>query len=122
MKSESLEPVSQVTQLDLRDNCLDSLDLSSICNLETLHVQRNQLGTLALSGFTLRMLHASSNRESNTVAAAVVARLSVCLCVQALLPCDEHTHTNGPDVSLLISAFICPQALQQSTSIPSLTN
>ncbi|XP_040891787.1 PH domain leucine-rich repeat-containing protein phosphatase 2 [Toxotes jaculatrix] len=62
VKSESLEAVSQVTQLDLRNNCLDSLDLSSICNLETLHCQRNQLGTLTLSGFTLRMLHASSNR------------------------------------------------------------
>ncbi|KAI3377129.1 hypothetical protein L3Q82_000322 [Scortum barcoo] len=62
VKSENLEAVSQVTQLDLRDNCLDSLDLSSVCNLETLHCQRNQLGTLTLSGFTLRMLHASSNR------------------------------------------------------------
>lgn len=62
VKSESLEAVSQVTQLDLRDNCLGSLDLSSVCNLETLHCQRNQLGTLTLSGFTLRMLHASSNR------------------------------------------------------------
>ncbi|XP_039985985.1 PH domain leucine-rich repeat-containing protein phosphatase 2 isoform X1 [Xiphias gladius] len=61
VKSENLEAVSQVTQLDIRDNCLDSLDLSSICNLETLHCQRNQLGTLTLSGFTLRMLHASSN-------------------------------------------------------------
>ncbi|KAM9861405.1 PH domain leucine-rich repeat-containing protein phosphatase 2 [Aulostomus maculatus] len=66
VKSESLEAVNQVTQLDFRDNCLDSLDLSSVCNLETLHCQRNQLGTLTLSGFTLRMLHASSNRL-NTV-------------------------------------------------------
>ncbi|XP_060894430.1 PH domain leucine-rich repeat-containing protein phosphatase 2 isoform X1 [Labrus mixtus] len=62
VKAENTEAVSQVTQLDLRDNCLDSLDLSSICNLETLHCQRNQLGTLTLSGFTLRMLNASSNR------------------------------------------------------------
>ncbi|XP_023262152.1 PH domain leucine-rich repeat-containing protein phosphatase 2 [Seriola lalandi dorsalis] len=62
VKSDSPDAVSQVTQLDLRDNCLDSLDLSSICNLETLHCQRNQLGTITLSGFTLRMLHASSNR------------------------------------------------------------
>ncbi|XP_051795561.1 PH domain leucine-rich repeat-containing protein phosphatase 2 isoform X1 [Acanthochromis polyacanthus] len=62
VKSENLEAVNQVTQLDLRDNCLDSLDLSSVCNLENLHCQRNQLGTLTLSGFTLRMLHASSNR------------------------------------------------------------
>ncbi|XP_069029757.1 PH domain leucine-rich repeat-containing protein phosphatase 2 isoform X2 [Embiotoca jacksoni] len=62
VKSENLEAVSQVTQLDIRDNCLDSLDLSSVCNLETLHCQRNQLGTLTLSGFTLRMLHTGSNR------------------------------------------------------------
>ncbi|XP_053177307.1 PH domain leucine-rich repeat-containing protein phosphatase 2 [Scomber japonicus] len=62
VKSESLEAVNQVTQLDLRDNCLDTLDLSCVCNLETLHCQRNQLGTLTLSGFTLRMFHASSNR------------------------------------------------------------
>ncbi|KAF3686428.1 PH domain leucine-rich repeat-containing protein phosphatase 2 [Channa argus] len=62
VKSDGPEAVSQVTHLDLRDNRLDSLDLSSICNLETLHCQRNQLGTLTLSGFTLRMLYASSNR------------------------------------------------------------
>ncbi|KAM9764852.1 PH domain leucine-rich repeat-containing protein phosphatase 2 isoform 1-T1 [Menidia menidia] len=62
VKSENLEAVTQVTQLDLRDNRLDSLDLSSVCNLEALYCQRNQLGTLTLSGFTLRMLHASSNR------------------------------------------------------------
>ncbi|KAM4592668.1 PH domain leucine-rich repeat-containing protein phosphatase 2 [Odontesthes bonariensis] len=62
VKSESLEAVTQLTQLDVRDNRLDSLDLSSVCNLEALHCQRNQLGTLTLSGFTLRMLHGSSNR------------------------------------------------------------
>ncbi|RVE74587.1 hypothetical protein OJAV_G00023030 [Oryzias javanicus] len=62
VKSEVLTGMSQVTQLDLRDNLLDSADLSSMCNLETLHCQRNQLGTLTLSGFTLRTLHASSNR------------------------------------------------------------
>ncbi|KAF3832630.1 hypothetical protein F7725_026295 [Dissostichus mawsoni] len=61
VKSESQEAVNQVTQLDLRDNRLDSLDLSSVCNLETLHCERNQLGTLTLSGSTLRMLHAGSN-------------------------------------------------------------
>ncbi|KAK5915314.1 hypothetical protein CesoFtcFv8_000916 [Champsocephalus esox] len=61
VNSESPEAVNQVTQLDLRDNRLDSLDLSSVCNLETLHCERNQLGTLTLSGSTLRMLHAGSN-------------------------------------------------------------
>ncbi|XP_072321920.1 PH domain leucine-rich repeat-containing protein phosphatase 2 [Eucyclogobius newberryi] len=62
VKSDSLKALSQVTQLDLRDNRLASLDLSSVSNLEILHCQRNQLGMLTLSGFTLRMLNASSNR------------------------------------------------------------
>ncbi|KAJ8247340.1 hypothetical protein GJAV_G00245170 [Gymnothorax javanicus] len=60
--SEGLEAVKQVTYLDLRDNRLDCLDLSSACNLETLHCQRNHLGALTLSGFTLRTLCASNNR------------------------------------------------------------
>lgn len=50
--------------MDLRDNCLDTLDLSSVSNLEALHCQRNQLGSLALSGFTLRTINVSGNRES----------------------------------------------------------
>ncbi|XP_066504233.1 PH domain leucine-rich repeat-containing protein phosphatase 2 [Hoplias malabaricus] len=62
VKSETLEPVKQLTHLDLRDNRLTSLDLSAACNLETLHCQRNQLGVLSLSGFTLRTLHANNNR------------------------------------------------------------
>ncbi|CAL9701878.1 unnamed protein product [Knipowitschia caucasica] len=62
VKSDMLEAVSQVTQLDLRDNHLASLDLSSVSNLEILHCQRNQLGMLTLSGFTLRMLNGSNNR------------------------------------------------------------
>ncbi|XP_061883998.1 PH domain leucine-rich repeat-containing protein phosphatase 2 [Entelurus aequoreus] len=64
LKSESPEAVNQLTNLDLRDNCLDSLDLTSVCNLETLNCQRNQLRALTVSGFTLRMLHASCNRLS----------------------------------------------------------
>uniref|UniRef100_A0A673J577 PH domain leucine-rich repeat-containing protein phosphatase 2 n=1 Tax=Sinocyclocheilus rhinocerous TaxID=307959 RepID=A0A673J577_9TELE len=62
VKSEILEPVKHLTQLDLRDNQLTSLDLSSVCSLETLQCQRNQLGALTLSGFTLRTLHTSDNR------------------------------------------------------------
>ncbi|XP_026863257.2 PH domain leucine-rich repeat-containing protein phosphatase 2 isoform X2 [Electrophorus electricus] len=64
VKSETLESMKQLTQLDVRDNRLDMLDLSSACNLETLHCQRNQLGALTLSGFALRTLHAGSNRLS----------------------------------------------------------
>lgn len=62
VNSETLEPIKHLIQLDLRDNQLTSLDLSSTCNLETLHCQRNQLGSLTLSGFTLRTLHANNNR------------------------------------------------------------
>uniref|UniRef100_A0A9J7ZQK3 PH domain leucine-rich repeat-containing protein phosphatase 2 n=1 Tax=Cyprinus carpio carpio TaxID=630221 RepID=A0A9J7ZQK3_CYPCA len=62
VKSEILEPVKHLTQLDLRDNQLTFLDLSSACSLETLQCQRNQLGALTLSGFTLRTLHARDNR------------------------------------------------------------
>ncbi|XP_052006771.1 PH domain leucine-rich repeat-containing protein phosphatase 2-like [Xyrauchen texanus] len=62
VKSETLEPVKHLTQLDLRDNQLSSLDLSSVCSLETLQCQRNQLGALTLSGFSLRTLHTNNNR------------------------------------------------------------
>lgn len=62
VKSDNLKAVIQVTQLDLRDNLLTSLDLSSLSNLEMLHCQRNQLGMLTLSGFALRMLNANTNR------------------------------------------------------------
>ncbi|XP_077420365.1 PH domain leucine-rich repeat-containing protein phosphatase 2 [Vanacampus margaritifer] len=64
VKSESPESVTQLTHLDLRDNCLDSLDLTSVCSLETLNCQRNQLRTLTVGGLALRMLHAGSNRLS----------------------------------------------------------
>ncbi|MBN3306300.1 PHLP2 phosphatase, partial [Amia calva] len=59
--SEGLEAVKQVTHMDLRDNRLSMLDLSSACSLETLYCQRNSLGALTLSGFTLRALHAGLN-------------------------------------------------------------
>ncbi|KAM6980163.1 PH domain leucine-rich repeat-containing protein phosphatase 2 [Aplochiton taeniatus] len=62
VRSESLEAVRHLTQLDVRDNRLASLDLSAACSLETLHCQRNRLGALTLSGFALRTLHAGSNR------------------------------------------------------------
>ncbi|XP_059927962.1 PH domain leucine-rich repeat-containing protein phosphatase 2 [Gadus macrocephalus] len=60
--SESPEVIGHVTQLDLRDNGLASLDLSPLGSLETLHCQRNRLQTLTLSGLGLRTLQAASNR------------------------------------------------------------
>ncbi|XP_053369723.1 PH domain leucine-rich repeat-containing protein phosphatase 2 [Clarias gariepinus] len=64
VKSETLEPIKQLIQLDLRDNRLTELDLSAACNLDTLHCERNQLEALTLSGFTLRSLYANNNRLS----------------------------------------------------------
>lgn len=101
MKNDSLEVVSQVTHMDLRDNCLDSLDLSSVSNLETLHCQRNQLGALTLSGFTLRTLNASSNREWSKV---LTIPRSFTRCFGA--------HTSAlADAQLLTTVLFIPQDL-----------
>ncbi|KAK2085403.1 PH domain leucine-rich repeat-containing protein phosphatase 2 [Saguinus oedipus] len=62
MVVENLEGNKYITHLDLRDNRLTDLDLSSLCSLEQLHCERNQLRELTLSGFSLRTLYASSNR------------------------------------------------------------
>ncbi|KAM7058127.1 PH domain leucine-rich repeat-containing protein phosphatase 2 isoform 3-T3 [Molossus nigricans] len=59
---ENLEGNKYITHMDLRDNQLTDLDLSSLCSLEQLHCERNQLRELTLSGFSLRTLYASSNR------------------------------------------------------------
>uniref|UniRef100_A0A2I3N220 PH domain leucine-rich repeat-containing protein phosphatase 2 n=2 Tax=Papio anubis TaxID=9555 RepID=A0A2I3N220_PAPAN len=62
MVIENLEGNKHITHVDLRDNRLTDLDLSSLCSLEQLHCERNQLRELTLSGFSLRTLYASSNR------------------------------------------------------------
>ncbi|MBN3270642.1 PHLP2 phosphatase, partial [Polyodon spathula] len=59
--SGGVEALKHITHMDLRDNRLSALDLSSVCSLEQLHCQRNSLGALTLSGFTLRALHTSAN-------------------------------------------------------------
>lgn len=63
MVVENLEANKYITHMDLRDNQLADLDLSSLCNLEQLHCERNQLRELTLSGFSLRTLYAGSNSE-----------------------------------------------------------
>lgn len=63
---ENLEGNKYITHMDLRDNQLTDLDLSSLCNLEQLHCERNQLRELTLSGFSLRTLYANSNSEFST--------------------------------------------------------
>nr|XP_012292903.1 PH domain leucine-rich repeat-containing protein phosphatase 2 isoform X2 [Aotus nancymaae] len=62
MVVENLEGNKYITHVDLRDNRLTDLDLSSLCSLEQLHCERNQLRELTLSGFSLRTLYATSNR------------------------------------------------------------
>lgn len=47
--------------MDLRDNQLTDLDLSSLGSLEQLHCERNKLKELTLSGFSLRALYANNN-------------------------------------------------------------
>ncbi|XP_073534762.1 PH domain leucine-rich repeat-containing protein phosphatase 1 [Phyllobates terribilis] len=50
-----------VTQLDLRDNKMTDLDVTSLSNLEVLHCERNHLTSLKISGYYLKALYTSSN-------------------------------------------------------------
>ncbi|POI34732.1 hypothetical protein CIB84_001515 [Bambusicola thoracicus] len=59
--ADTLEGNKSVTYIDLRDNQLTDLDLSSLGSLEQLHCERNKLKELTLSGFSLRALFASNN-------------------------------------------------------------
>ncbi|TRY87867.1 hypothetical protein DNTS_008919 [Danionella cerebrum] len=53
--SGTLEPLKHLLQLDVRNNHLTSLDLSSISSLETLQCQRNQLNSLTLNLSTVNI-------------------------------------------------------------------
>uniref|UniRef100_A0A8C9N401 PH domain leucine-rich repeat-containing protein phosphatase 2 n=1 Tax=Serinus canaria TaxID=9135 RepID=A0A8C9N401_SERCA len=59
--ADTLEGNKSVAYMDLRDNQMTDLDLSSLVSLEQLHCERNKLRELTLSGFSLRALYASSN-------------------------------------------------------------
>ncbi|XP_074438653.1 PH domain leucine-rich repeat-containing protein phosphatase 2 isoform X2 [Larus michahellis] len=59
--ADTLEGNKSVTYMDLRDNQMTDLDLSSLGSLEQLHCERNKLKELTLSGFSLRALYANSN-------------------------------------------------------------
>lgn len=50
-----------ITQLDLRDNSMTELDVTTLSNLEVLHCERNHLTSLKMSGYYLKALYASSN-------------------------------------------------------------
>ncbi|NXE26892.1 PHLP2 phosphatase, partial [Ardeotis kori] len=59
--TDTLEGNKSVTYMDLRDNQMTNLDLSSLGSLEQLHCERNKLKELTLSGFSLRALYANNN-------------------------------------------------------------
>ncbi|XP_068883355.1 PH domain leucine-rich repeat-containing protein phosphatase 2 isoform X2 [Aphelocoma coerulescens] len=59
--ADTLERNKSVAYMDLRDNQMTDLDLSSLVSLEQLHCERNKLRELTLSGFSLRALYANSN-------------------------------------------------------------
>ncbi|KAL8182607.1 UNVERIFIED_CONTAM: PH domain leucine-rich repeat-containing protein phosphatase 1 [Gekko kuhli] len=59
--SDNSDFLHHVTQLDLRDNKLGSLDATIFNNVEILHCERNQLVTLKISGYLLKALYATSN-------------------------------------------------------------
>uniref|UniRef100_A0A673VDD1 PH domain leucine-rich repeat-containing protein phosphatase 2 n=1 Tax=Suricata suricatta TaxID=37032 RepID=A0A673VDD1_SURSU len=84
---ENLEGNKYITHMDLRDNHLADLDLSSLCSLEQLHCERNQLRELALSGFSLRTLRASSNRLTAVNVYPVPSQLTSLELSRNLLEC-----------------------------------
>ncbi|XP_014745004.1 PREDICTED: PH domain leucine-rich repeat-containing protein phosphatase 2 [Sturnus vulgaris] len=59
--ADTLQGNKSVAYMDLRDNQMTDLDLSSLVSLEQLHCERNKLRELTLSGFSLRALYANSN-------------------------------------------------------------
>lgn len=59
--ADTLEENKSLAYMDLRDNQMTDLDLSSLVSLEQLHCERNKLRELTLSGFSLRALYANSN-------------------------------------------------------------
>uniref|UniRef100_A0A8C7AKG3 PH domain leucine-rich repeat-containing protein phosphatase 2 n=1 Tax=Neovison vison TaxID=452646 RepID=A0A8C7AKG3_NEOVI len=85
--TENLEGNKYITHIDLRDNQLSDLDLSSLCSLEQLHCERNQLRELTLSGFSLRTLYASSNRLTAVNVYPVPSQLTSLELSRNLLEC-----------------------------------
>ncbi|XP_025776444.1 PH domain leucine-rich repeat-containing protein phosphatase 2 isoform X2 [Puma concolor] len=85
--TENLEGNKYITHMDLRDNQLADLDLNSLCSLEQLHCERNQLRELTLSGFSLRNLYASSNRLTAVNVYPVPSQLTSLELSRNLLEC-----------------------------------
>lgn len=90
--ADTLEGNKSVTYMDLRDNQMTDLDLSSLGSLEQLHCERNKLKELTLSGFSLRALYANSNC------------MSLCL---LHLPSSTHTWNIYPGVTVVRLYVMC---------------
>uniref|UniRef100_A0A4W2CW26 PH domain leucine-rich repeat-containing protein phosphatase 2 n=2 Tax=Bos TaxID=9903 RepID=A0A4W2CW26_BOBOX len=98
---ENLEGNKYITHMDLRDNRLTDLDLSSLCNLEQLHCERNQLRELTLSGFSLRTLYANSNRLTTVNVYPVPSLLTSLELSRNLLECVPDWACEAKKIEIL---------------------
>ncbi|KAI1901335.1 hypothetical protein AGOR_G00033250 [Albula goreensis] len=73
---EEADFLRHVTQLDLRDNVLQDLDVSIFPRLEVLHCERNSLTSLLLRGGPLKALYASANELCQLEVSSVPCNLT----------------------------------------------
>uniref|UniRef100_A0A8C8Z537 PH domain leucine-rich repeat-containing protein phosphatase 2 n=1 Tax=Prolemur simus TaxID=1328070 RepID=A0A8C8Z537_PROSS len=102
---ENLEGNKYITHMDLRDNQLTDLDLSSLCGLEQLHCERNQLRELTLSGFSLRTLYASSNRLTAVNVYPVPSLLTSLELSRNLLECVPDWACDSKKIEILDMSY-----------------
>ncbi|XP_060041197.1 PH domain leucine-rich repeat-containing protein phosphatase 2 isoform X2 [Erinaceus europaeus] len=103
--AENLEGNKYITHMDLRDNHLTDLDLSSLCSLEQLHCERNQLRELTLSGFSLRTLYANSNRLTAVNVYPVPSLLSSLELSRNLLECVPDWACEAKKIEILDMSY-----------------
>ncbi|XP_069312466.1 PH domain leucine-rich repeat-containing protein phosphatase 2 isoform X2 [Eulemur rufifrons] len=102
---ENLEGNKYITHMDLRDNQLTDLDLSSLCGLEQLHCERNQLRELTLSGFSLRTLYASTNRLTAVNVYPVPSLLTSLELSRNLLECVPDWACDSKKIEILDMSY-----------------
>ncbi|XP_006878692.1 PREDICTED: PH domain leucine-rich repeat-containing protein phosphatase 2 isoform X2 [Elephantulus edwardii] len=108
--TENLEGNKYITHMDLRDNQLTDLDLSSLCSLEQLHCERNQLRELTLSGFSLRTLYANSNRLTAVNVYPVPRQLTSLELARNLLECVPDWACEAKKIEILdVSHNLLPE-------------
>uniref|UniRef100_A0A5F5PP88 PH domain leucine-rich repeat-containing protein phosphatase 2 n=1 Tax=Equus caballus TaxID=9796 RepID=A0A5F5PP88_HORSE len=105
MVIENLEGNKYITHMDLRDNQLTDLDLSSLCSLEQLHCERNQLRELTLSGFSLRTLYANSNKLTAVNVYPVPSLLSSLELSRNLLECVPDWACEAKKIEILDMSY-----------------